>query len=111
MSPRLPAIKPLISFLLVARHVVAPGQFRTEAYDDTYDEGVGDGFVDQPLPFLGRPDDIANAVVFLVSPAARFVTGEILRVDGGLTVQGPMSALPPGGYPERELPPSPFETD
>ena len=47
MSPRLPAIKPLISFLLVARHVVAPGQFRTEAYDDTYDEGVGDGFVDR----------------------------------------------------------------
>ncbi len=93
----------------VRLNCVAPGQFRTEAYDNTYDEGVGDGFVDQPLPFLGRPDDIANAVIFLVSPAARFVTGEILRVDGGLTVQGPMSALPPGGYPERGFPPAPFE--
>ena len=50
--------------------------------------------------------DIANAVTFLVSPAARFVTGEVLHVDGGLIIQGPISALPPGGYPER-LEPSP----
>lgn len=84
---------------------VAPGQFRTDAYDDTYEDGVGDGFVDQPLPHLGHVDDIAHAVVFLVSPAARFVTGEVMYVDGGLTLQGPMSALPPDGYPERNAPP------
>lgn len=83
---------------------VAPGQFRTDAYDSTYDEGVGDGYVDQPLPHVGHVSDIANAAVFLVSPAARFITGETLYVDGGLTVQGPMSALPPGGYPERDAP-------
>lgn len=83
---------------------VAPGQFRTDAYDDTYEDGVGDGYVDQPLPHVGHVDDVANAVVFLVSPASRFVTGETLFVDGGLINQGPMSALPPGGYPERELP-------
>lgn len=89
----------------VRLNCVAPGQFRTDAYGDTYDEGVGDGFVEQPLPFVGDTDDIANAVVFLTSPASRFVTGEVLYVDGGLTVQGPMSALPPGGYPEREAEP------
>jgi citronellol/citronellal dehydrogenase len=84
---------------------VAPGQFRTEAYDSTYEDGVGSGYVEQPLPHVGHVSDIANAAVFLVSPAARFITGEVLYVDGGLTVQGPMSALPPGSYPERDAPP------
>ena len=88
----------------VRLNCVAPGQFRTDAYDETYEEGVGDGFIEQPLPHVGDTTDIANAVTFLVSPASRFITGEVLFVDGGLIVQGPMSALPPGGYPEREEP-------
>ena len=35
---------------------------------------------------LGEPDDCAGAVVFLLSPAARYITGQILVVDGGLTL-------------------------
>ena len=35
----------------------------------------------------GIPDDIANAVRFLVSAEATFITGHVLVVDGGLTVQ------------------------
>lgn len=81
---------------------VAPGQFRTEAFDATYEAGVGDGYVEQPLPKIGDVDDIANGVIFLVSPASRFITGEILYIDGGLILQGPMSALPENGYPERK---------
>ncbi len=88
----------------VRLNCVAPGQFRTDGWDKTYAEGVGDGVGQQPIPHAGHVSDIANAVVFLASPASRFVTGEVLFVDGGLILQGPMSALPEGGYPERALP-------
>jgi len=37
----------------------------------------------QPMPRLGRPEDIADAVVFLVSDKASFITGHPLVVDGG----------------------------
>ena len=58
--------------------------------------------MDQPIPVIGDVNDIANGVIFLVSPASQFITGEILYVDGGLILQGPMSALPEEGYPERK---------
>ena len=38
----------------------------------------------QPLGRCGTPEDVANAVVYLASPASGFTTGELLRVDGGL---------------------------
>lgn len=89
----------------VRLNCVAPGQFRTSGWDQTYDEGVGSGVVEQPLPFEGHVDDIANSVVFMVSPASRYITGQVLYCDGGLINRGLMSALPDGGYPERDLPP------
>lgn len=41
-----------------------------------------------PLGRLGEPDDIANAILFLSSPAASWITGQTLAVDGGYTVSG-----------------------
>jgi len=41
-----------------------------------------------PLGRLGRPEDIANAVVFLASDRASFITGASLNVDGGFMAQG-----------------------
>ena len=38
-----------------------------------------------PLGRIAEPDDVANAVLFLVSPAADFITGQTLYVDGGIT--------------------------
>jgi len=41
-----------------------------------------------PMKRLGRPDDIAGAVAFLVGEEASYITGQILKVDGGLTLGG-----------------------
>ena len=38
----------------------------------------------QPIRRTGQPDDIANAIVFLASDAASFMTGQILRPNGGV---------------------------
>lgn len=37
-----------------------------------------------PLGYFGEPQDMAYAVAFLASPKARYVTGEILAIDGGM---------------------------
>lgn len=42
-----------------------------------------------PLRRIGYPDDVGDAVVFFASEQARFITGQILYVDGGLFTQGP----------------------
>ena len=39
-----------------------------------------------PLASLGQPEDVADAVLFFASPAARYVTGQVLAVDGGMTM-------------------------
>jgi len=41
-----------------------------------------------PARRLGRPDDVARAVLFLVGPDSSYITGQILKVDGGLTLGG-----------------------
>jgi len=52
-----------------------------------------------PLGRLGRPQDVAEAVLFLASPRSAFITGQTLIIDGGLTCQVRTSGL--AGQPER----------
>jgi NAD(P)-dependent dehydrogenase (short-subunit alcohol dehydrogenase family) len=53
----------------------------------------------QPWPDLGRPEDVAEVIAFLAGDAARFVTGEEITVDGGLTAAGPRMQDAYGGDP------------
>jgi NAD(P)-dependent dehydrogenase (short-subunit alcohol dehydrogenase family) len=41
-----------------------------------------------PLGRIGEPDDISGAAVFLASPAGRWMTGQVLVIDGGVTISG-----------------------
>jgi acetoacetyl-CoA reductase/3-oxoacyl-[acyl-carrier protein] reductase len=68
-------------------NAVAPGMIET-AMTNEIQEAFRQKAVDETaLGRLGQPDDVARAVLFLVSDLSRHVTGQVLRVDGGqLTV-------------------------
>lgn len=65
-------------------NAVAPGFIETRLTDVLTPE-IKEGAKGQiPLGRFGTPEDIASAVSFLVSPAARYITGNVLSVDGGM---------------------------
>jgi 3-oxoacyl-[acyl-carrier protein] reductase len=67
-------------------NAVAPGFIATEMIE-TVPEKVIDMLKEKtPLGKLGDPEDIANAYLFLVSDEARYITGTVLSVDGGLVL-------------------------
>ena len=68
-------------------NAVAPGATRTERHD-TLDQGRIQEFVQRvPLRRIGLPLEMGAAVAFLASPDAEYITGQVIYVDGGLTVQ------------------------
>jgi 3-oxoacyl-[acyl-carrier protein] reductase len=65
-------------------NAVAPGFIETRL-TDVLSEEIKEASIKQiPLGRFGTPEDVAGAVSFLVSPAARYITGHVLSVDGGL---------------------------
>ena len=67
-------------------NAIAPGFITTDMTDELSEE-IKDGIVKRvPLADFGQVDDIANAVLFLAGPEARYITGQVLAVDGGMTM-------------------------
>jgi 3-oxoacyl-[acyl-carrier protein] reductase len=65
-------------------NAVAPGFIETRLTDVLSDELKSAARGQIPLGRFGTPEDVAGAVAFLVSPAARYITGHVLSVDGGM---------------------------
>jgi 3-oxoacyl-[acyl-carrier protein] reductase len=64
-------------------NAVAPGMVMTDMARTLPAEVLGRASGEAALANLAEPDDISNAVLFLLSDAARAITGEVLRVDAG----------------------------
>jgi 3-oxoacyl-[acyl-carrier protein] reductase len=68
-------------------NAVAPGLIKTPMTDRLSDADRDRLINDVPLKHMGMPDDVANAVLFLASSLAGYVTGDVLVVDGGLVLR------------------------
>lgn len=69
-------------------NAVAPGLIDTPILRALTPERMAAQLALQPTGRAGRPEDIANAVSFLVSPRTDFITGQVLFVDGGKSLGG-----------------------
>lgn len=68
----------------ITANVVAPGFIGTDMTDALPEQLVKEAVAKLPLKRLGLPEEIANAVSFLASEKAAYITGHVLAVDGGL---------------------------
>jgi 3-oxoacyl-[acyl-carrier protein] reductase len=68
-------------------NAIAPGFVPTALTDVLSDEQRAQAIAMTPLGRFGTVEDVANAVVFLASDEASFITGQVLSVDGGLVMQ------------------------
>lgn len=66
----------------VCCNCIAPGFIRTDMTKDIKDDNPL--LVQVPMKRMGSPEDVANAALFLASPESDYITGETIRVDGGL---------------------------
>jgi NAD(P)-dependent dehydrogenase (short-subunit alcohol dehydrogenase family) len=72
----------------ITTNAVAPGIVATEIASQTFPPSALELYKTQvPLRRLGTPDDLTAMVVFLASPGAAYITGQVYTVDGGYTMQ------------------------
>jgi 3-oxoacyl-[acyl-carrier protein] reductase len=67
-------------------NAVAPGFIRTDMTEKLSPEVIENAKKNIPLGEMGTPEDIAAAVLFLASPEAKYITGQVLNVDGGMVM-------------------------
>jgi 3-oxoacyl-[acyl-carrier protein] reductase len=67
-------------------NAVAPGLIERQGIKADWPEGVQSWEDRCPLGRMGTTDDVAQAVLFLASPASNFITGTVLTIDGGMSV-------------------------
>jgi 3-oxoacyl-[acyl-carrier protein] reductase len=68
-------------------NAVAPGMVQTGLTENMFADDTQRAWFEERIPLgrVGRPEEIADAVLFLASDAARYITGATIRVDGGMT--------------------------
>jgi gluconate 5-dehydrogenase len=79
----------------VTVNCLAPGWFKTAQNQVMYEDKAWVGSLVERIPIRrpGAPDDLDGAIVFLASEASRYITGQTLLIDGGIST-GSMRALP-----------------
>jgi 3-oxoacyl-[acyl-carrier protein] reductase len=70
----------------VTCNAIAPGFITTDMTDELSDDVKNAVIAKIPLASFGNTDDIAKTVAFLASAEARYITGQVLAVDGGMTM-------------------------
>ena len=67
-------------------NAIAPGFITTDMTQQLTDKQRENIIATIPLKRMGQPEDIANLAVFLASPLAAYITGEVIKVDGGIYI-------------------------
>ncbi len=70
----------------ITANALAPGFIETDMTASLGQEVREDLVKKIPLGSLGQPEDVANAALFLAGPQARYITGQVLAVDGGMVM-------------------------
>jgi len=70
----------------ITANAIAPGFITTDMTAEMSEEAKAALLQNIPLGSLGEADDVAAVALFLASPGARYITGQVLNVDGGLVM-------------------------
>jgi 3-oxoacyl-[acyl-carrier protein] reductase len=68
----------------ITANAIAPGYIESDMTAQLSEKANKEMLDRIPVQYYGKPDDVANAVLFLVSDKAKYITGQVLNIDGGM---------------------------